>query len=163
MFYKIRAPLFEVSQSGIHGRGAFALNRIRKGTRIIEYTGERISSGEGDRRYRVDGQSHYHTFLFTVDEDICIDAGRHGNAARFINHSCRPNCQAVNDGGRIFIEAIRTLQPGDELTYDYNMVGVTPRTRAEKALYVCMCGAASCRGTMLQQARSRFHTSRKRS
>ena len=150
MFYKTRAPLFEVRDSGIHGRGAFALCRIRKGTTIIEYTGERISSTEGDRRYRMNGERHHHTFLFSVNDEICIDARRRGNAARFINHSCNPNCQAVDDDGRIFIEAIGTIEPGTELTYDYNMFGVTPRTRNEKSLYACYCGAPDCRGTMLR-------------
>ena len=143
-------PLFEVRRSGIHGKGGFALRRIRKGQRIIEYVGERISPEEGDRRYPDVGQRHYHTFLFAVDDHTCIDAGKRGNAARFINHSCDPNCQAVDEGGRIFIEALHNIQPGVELMYDYSMIGKTPQTQADRERYFCHCGAANCRGTMLR-------------
>lgn len=125
------------------------MRRIRKGTRIVEYVGERVPHSVGDQRYPDVGQRHYHTFLFAVDDEICIDAGRQGNDARFINHSCDPNCQAVDDGGRIFIEALRNIQPGAELTYDYSLVGPRPRTKADKARYACFCGSENCRGTML--------------
>jgi len=141
--------LFRVRRSGIHGRGVFAARQIRKGTRIIEYVGERIASSVGDSRYPINGQIPYHTFLFSVNKRTCIDAGVNGNEARFINHSCDPNCEAVDEEGRIFIEAIRTIQPGEELSYDYHLSGPTPRTRAERAPFVCLCGASNCRGTML--------------
>lgn len=146
---------FQVRRSGIHGHGGFALRRIRKGTRIIEYAGERISQKEADRRQKDNGTPHYHTVQFTVDENICIDAGRHGNAARFINHSCDPNCDTVNDGGHIFIEAIRNIQPGVELTYDYWLTGAQPRTKSEREFYACRCGSSNCRGTMCQKPSAR--------
>src|SRR6476620_1702007 len=90
---------FELRRSGIQGKGAFATRPIKRGTRIIEYTGERISPEEADRRY----------------DDAAMD----GNDARFINHSCAPNCEAVDERKRIYIEAIRDIVPGEELTYDY--------------------------------------------
>ena len=140
--------LFKVNSSGIHGKGAFAVRRIRPGTRIIEYVGQRISNEEADRRYAKDDAPHHHTFLFSVDNNICIDAGRRGNDARFINHSCNPNCEAVEEDGRIFIEALRNIQPRAELTYDYSLTGPNPRTKIEIARYACYCGSANCRGTM---------------
>jgi SET domain-containing protein len=146
---RLSAPLYAVRNSGIHGKGGFAVRRIRKGTRITEYVGERITPEEGDRRYPINGQSHYHTFLFLVNKKICIDAAVDGNDARFLNHSCDPNCEAVEDNGRVFIEAIRTIEPGVELTYDYHLTGSLPRTKAAQAQFACDCGAPGCRGTML--------------
>src|SRR6266568_3467121 len=140
---------FEIRESAIQGRGGFAVRRIRKGTRIIEYTGERVSNDEADRRYDDDAMEHPHTFLFTVDAHTIIDAAAGGNDARFINHSCDPNCEAVDDGGRIFIEALRNIRPGEELTYDYQLerLGHWRKEWAER--YTCRCGAANCRGTLL--------------
>ncbi len=142
------APCFKVRSSGIHGKGAFATRRIRKGTRIIEYTGERISHEEADRRYAKKAEEHHHTFHFAVDKHTVIDAGRHGNDARFINHSCDPNTESVHEDGRIYIEAIRNIQPGIELAYDYGLTGSEPRTKAERAHHACRCGSPDCRGSM---------------
>jgi SET domain-containing protein len=144
---------FEVRSSSIHGRGVFALRRIRKGTRLIEYTGERISPEEADRRYDDDALDIPHTFLFTVDKRTVIDAAVDGNEARFINHSCDPNCEAVDEAGHIFIEAVRSIRPGEELTYDYHLER-DGRWRAEWAQrYTCRCGAPNCRGTLLVKPR----------
>lgn len=141
-------PYFKVRSSRIHGKGAFATRRIRKGTRIIEYTGERISHEEADRRHADKGEGHHHTFLFAVDKHTVIDAGRYGNDTRFINHSCDPNTESVYEDGRIYIEAIRNIQPGIELSYDYGLVGSEPRTKAEYARHACRCGSPNCRGSM---------------
>lgn len=146
---------FELRQSGIQGRGAFALRRIRPGTRIIEYTGERISNDEADRRYDDDRMPRHHTFLFTVDDDTVIDAARDGNEARYINHSCAPNCIAVTVGKQIFIEALKNIQPGVELSYDYAYERSRHTTAKDEEMYVCRCGAARCRGTILKPARRR--------
>src|SRR5260370_26096348 len=110
------SELFELRSSPIHGQGVFALRRIRKGRRLIEYTGERITPEAADLRYDDDAMDNPHTFLFTVDAQTIIDAAVGGNEARFINHSCDPNCEAVDDGGRIFIETIRNLLPRAELS-----------------------------------------------
>ncbi|MGA0100291.1 MAG: SET domain-containing protein, partial [Steroidobacteraceae bacterium] len=109
------APLYKVRQSRIHGRGVFAARKIRKGTRVIEYLGERVSHAEADRRYEDKARDDNHTFLFVVDRRTVIDAGVDGNEARWINHSCDPNCESVFEDRRVFIEAVRTIQPGEEL------------------------------------------------
>lgn len=149
-----RRPPFAVRSSRIHGRGVFAIRRIAKGERLIEYKGERITWQEAERRYPVDPVP-YHTFLFeTGDGTMCIDAVRKANSAKWINHSCRPNCDAVEDEDEhVFIEAARVIHPGEELTYDYNFLLDERHTPARKKCYPCWCGARNCRGTMLGKKR----------
>lgn len=142
-------PLFEVRSSSIHGLGVFAARRIRKGTRIIEYVGERITSQEGDRRYEDDQSEHPHVLLFAVDKRTVIDAGAGGNEARFINHSCGPNCEAVVEKKRVYIEALRSITEGKELTYDYNLTREGKDDAELEKRYACHCGAKACRSTML--------------
>ncbi len=141
--------LIEVRNSRIQGRGVFAKRRIRKGQRIIEYVGERIDPEEVDRRYDDHSMDRHHTFLFEVDEYTTIDGAVGGNESRYINHSCDPNCEAVDDGGRIFIFALKNIQPGVELLYDYQYDLDEPLTQALRKRYPCRCGATSCRGTIL--------------
>lgn len=135
-----------VRRSSIHGKGVFAAKFIRKGTRIIEYKGMRISEAEADRKY---DDANPHTFLFLLDGEIVIDANFGGNSARWINHSCDPNCEPVEEKGRMFIDAIRDIPSGAELTYDYNLIVEERHTPALKRRYACSCGARKCRGTML--------------
>ncbi len=144
---------FVVRRSPIQGRGAFATRPIAAGTRLIEYTGERITPEEADRRYPDDAPGRHHTFLFAIDDEVVIDAAFGGNAARFINHSCDPNCDAVIDDARIFIEAIRDIAPGEELAYDYAYVLEERHSPAAKRRFPCSCGAATCRGTILAKKR----------
>jgi SET domain-containing protein len=146
---------FEIRRSSIQGRGAFALRRIRKGTRLIEYTGEHISHDEADRRYDEDKMQRHHTFLFTLNSRTVIDAAVGGNEARFINHSCDPNCEAVIDGGHIYIEAKRTIQPGEELVYDYQYERADDADESDEKRYICRCGAPNCRGTILAPPKQR--------
>ncbi len=144
---------FEVRSSPIQGLGAFATRRIPAGTRLIEYTGERLTPAASDARYpEVDGERH-HTFLFAIDDDVVIDAAVGGNEARFINHSCDPNCDAVVEDGRIWIETIRDIARGEELAYDYAYELEERHTPAAKRKYPCRCGAAACRGTILVRKR----------
>src|SRR5882724_8578631 len=89
------SPLLAVYESPIHGRGVRAAMPIKKGSRVIEYLGERVSHAEADRRYELKGEDDGHTFLFIVSNRTVIDAGVGGNEARFINHSCAPNCETV--------------------------------------------------------------------
>ena len=145
-----RHPPFEIRGSGIQGKGAFATRRIRKGTSIVEYTGARITHEVADRIYN-DGSTH--TFLFTVDEHTVIDATEGGGDARFINHSCDPNCDAWNAEGEIWIVASRDIGPGDELTYDYGLSWAGESEAEAFTRYPCRCGAASCQGTMLRGER----------
>ena len=144
-----RQPLFEVRHSPVHGYGVFALRKIRKGTTITEYLGERVSHEEADSRYENKEPNDNHTFLFTVDSKTVIDGGVGGNEARFINHGCDPNCQTVNTKRRIFIEAVRTIQPGEELAYDYQIERDPDDPPNVDEIFACRCGAAKCRGSML--------------
>ena len=145
-----RAPLFEVRHSRIHGFGVFAARRIRKGTTIIEYLGDRLSHAQADARYEDKDPDDNHTFLFTVDAKIVIDAGVNGNEARYINHGCDPNCESSMRGKRVFIEAIRTIQPGEELAYDYQIQRDSDDAPNVDEVFACRCGAATCRGSMLE-------------
>ena len=138
-----------VRNSSIHGRGVFALRRIPKGTRIIEYKGKLITDKEADRRYSRVHEHSPHTMLFSLEGGWVIDATRRGNSARWINHSCAPNCEIEEEGQRIFIEARRDIRLGDELTYDYNLQIGEKHTKKAKREHACFCRARRCRGTML--------------
>jgi SET domain-containing protein len=144
-------PPVETRDSGIHGHGVYATRSIKKGTRIIEYLGERITHAEADRRYEIKGDDDGHTFLFIASRRTVIDAGVNGNAARFINHSCDPNCETVIENGRVFIESIRRIKMGEELGYDYQLTWESTDDPVELSLYACRCGAKRCRGTMLDR------------
>jgi len=142
-------PPIEVRDSPLHGLGVFARQRIRKGARIIEYRGERVSHTEADRRYEHKDAGDAHTFLFIVDARTVIDAGVDGNEARFINHGCEPNCESVIEGRRVFIDAVRAIEPGEELTYDYQIQREPDDPPDVDTIFACRCGSARCRGSML--------------
>lgn len=148
-----RPSMYKVRRSRVHGLGVFAARRIRKGTRVIEYLGERISHKVADDRYELKDENDNHTFLFIVDRGVVIDAGVEGNDARFINHGCDPNCESVIEDRRVFIEAIRTIQPGEELKYDYQIGRSDDDPEDVDVTFACRCGAESCRGTMLWPAK----------
>ena len=157
-----RKPLFEVRHSRIHGYGVFALRRIRKGTMVIEYLGDRVSHALANERYEHKDPKDGHTFLFTVDAKTVIDAGVDGNEARFINHGCDPNCQTVNTNKRIFIEALRTIQPGEELAYDYQIQRDDDDAADVDVVFACRSGAKSCRGSMLEAPKKKRKSTSKR-
>lgn len=138
-------PPLEVCQSGVHGRGVYATGPIRKGKRIMEYTGTVVAWESATPQ--ADGP---HTFLFglTNGKDV-IDPEIGGNESRWVNHSCEPNCEAIEEGDRVFIYAMRALRPGEELFYDYGLEVDEPRTRELEREYECRCGSPKCRGTML--------------
>jgi uncharacterized protein len=142
---------FELRRSKIQGTGAFATRRIRTGQRIVEYQGERVTPAEADRRYDESGMRRHHTFLFTVDRRTVVDGGSAGNEAIYINHSCDPNCEAVIEDGRIWIYALRTIRPGEELVYDYQYqrTGDPEEDASREEFYRCRCGAPACRGSIL--------------
>src|SRR5512141_264487 len=144
---------FEIKSSPIQGLGAFATERIARGSRLIEYAGERLTPAQADARYPDDDAVRHHTYLFAIDDDVVIDAAVNGNEARFINHSCDPNCDAVIDDGRIWIETIRDVEPGEELAYDYAYTLEERHTPAAKRKFPCHCGSALCRGTILAKKR----------
>ena len=147
-------------KSPIHGNGVFAVAPIRKGERVIEYKGRRRTHDEVDNDTGGDVDSG-HTFLFTLNDDWVIDASYEGNDARWITHSCDPNCEAVIDedeGGdtrkdRVFIEAIRDIRPGEELSYNYGITLAERHTPRLKKIWACLCGSPKCTGTMLQPKR----------
>jgi uncharacterized protein len=157
-----RLDMIRVRRSRVHGHGVFARRRIRKGTRIVEYLGDRVSHKEADRRYDSKTTDDNHTFLFIVDRGVVIDATRNGNAARFINHGCDPNCESVIDDRRVFIEALRTIAPGEELHYDYQIGRSKDDPPDVDEVFACCCGAAKCRGTMLWPAKRPQPRQRKR-
>ncbi|WP_082844456.1 SET domain-containing protein [Ralstonia mannitolilytica] len=144
-----RRDRIEVRESGVHGRGVYAVVPIAKGKKIIEYKGEHISWKEALRRHPHDPSDPNHTFYFSLEDGSVIDAKYGGNRARWINHACKPNCEAREKDGRVFIHALRDIEPGEELFYDYGLVIEGRQTKALKEQFACHCGAKNCRGTML--------------
>ena len=145
----------QVRRSGVHGKGVFALQDLAEGEQLVEYIGEVISWAEAERRHPHDPQNPNHTFYFHIDEDHVIDGLHGGNASRWINHACAPNCEADQQGNRVFIRALRAIAAGEELSFDYGLIIDERYTAKLKAEYACWCGADECRGTMLAPKRRR--------
>ncbi len=153
---------FVARRSSIHGQGVFTRTPIPGGALILVYKGLLITHAQADRRYG-DRSESGHTFLFTLNARYIIDANAGGNAARWINHSCEPNCHAcIEESGdgdprrdRVLIEALRDIAPGEELTYNYGIVLEGRQTPRLRRLWACRCGTVSCTGTMLQPKRPR--------
>jgi SET domain-containing protein len=143
----------QVRKSGIHGKGVYALRPLKAGEKIIEYTGEVITWKEALRRHPHDPKDPNHTFYFTLDDKHVLDAKFGGNASRWINHACEPNCESDVTDGRVFIKALRDVSPGEELFYDYGLVIDERMTPKLKKQYECRCGSPDCRGTMLASRR----------
>jgi len=143
----------QVRRSGVHGKVVFALREIARGETIIEYTGERITWKEALRRHPHDPDNPDHTFYFHIDDRHVIDAKVGGNAARWINHACRPNCESDIVDGRVYIKALRRVRPGEELFYDYGLAIDERYTPKVKKQFECRCGSRGCRGTMLAPKR----------
>lgn len=147
-------------RSPIHGNGVFALMPIPAHTEIIEYRGRRLTHAQADRLYANTSDSG-HTFLFTLNDKYVLDASHEGNIARWINHSCAPNCRALLEEDargdrrkdRVLIETLRPLTAGEELTYDYGIVLAERLTPRLKAIWACRCGAPRCSGTLLKPKR----------
>ena len=146
------ARRIQVRRSGVHGKGVFAVADIPEGEVIIEYVGEVITWKEALRRHPHDPSDPNHTFYFHIDDKHVIDALYGGNASRWINHACDPNCEPDEIGGRIFIRALRDIRAGEELNYDYGLVIDAPLTPELKADYPCWCGSQNCRGTLLSSS-----------
>lgn len=126
--------------SAIHGTGAFARTTIPAGTRVIEYVGEIISKAESLKRCEEDNQ-----YIFTLDDERDLDGNVPWNPARFINHSCEPNCEAELADGRIFIIARRDISPGEEATFNYGY------DLEDYKKYPCKCGAPRCVGYIVAE------------
>ena len=138
-----------VRRSGVHGKGVFAAMPIKVGERLLEYKGERISWKEALRRHPHNPEEPNHTFYFALEDGRVIDGKVAGNSARWINHSCVPNCEAEEIDGRVFIYALRNIAAAEELSYDYGLVVDGRQTERLKREYACWCGTRKCRGTML--------------
>ncbi|GLU35190.1 SET domain-containing protein-lysine N-methyltransferase [Trinickia caryophylli] len=138
-----------VRRSGVHGKGVFAVAPIKADERLLEYKGERISWREAERRHPHNPDEPNHTFYFALEDGRVIDGNVDGNSARWINHSCAPNCEAEEVDGRVFIRALRDIGAEEELFYDYGLVIDARQTKKLKKEYACRCGARKCRGTML--------------
>jgi SET domain-containing protein len=145
----------QTRRSGVHGKGVFAVQDIAEGETLMEYVGEVISWAEAQARHPHDPTDPNHTFYFHIDENHVIDALFGGNSSRWINHACAPNCEAEERNGRIFIKALRNINAGEELNYDYGLIIDERYTAKLKAEYPCWCGADNCRGTLLAPKRGR--------
>lgn len=143
------ARRLQTRRSGVHGKGVFALQDLAAGETLIEYLGEVINWKEALRRHPHNPSDPNHTFYFHIDDKHVIDAKHGGNSSRWINHSCQPNCEADENGGRVFIKALRNILAGEELFYDYGLIIDARYTKKLLAEYPCWCGAKNCRGTLL--------------
>jgi SET domain-containing protein len=143
----------QVRRSGVHGKGVYAQRPLAAGERVIEYKGEVITWPEALRRHPHDPSNPQHTFYFHIDDEHVIDGKDHGNAAKWINHACAPNCESEVQDGRVFIHALRDIEPGEELFYDYRLVIDERYTAKLKKDYECRCGSPACRRTMLAPKR----------
>jgi SET domain-containing protein len=137
-----------VRRSPIHGKGVFALRMLAAGERIIEYKGEVTSWRRAARRIERTGD-YGHTFVFGLSDGRVIDGSVGGNSARWLNHACRANCEAVEIDGRVFIEAAVDIQRGEELFISYGLAVDDPHDEETRSQFVCRCGSPACRGTML--------------
>ena len=148
--------MYLVKQSPVHGTGVFARRKIPAGARIIEYRGERIDWEEAERRAEKSGQPVNHTYFFSLHDGRVIDGGRRGNEARFINHACEPNCEALeHEDGRVYIYALRDILRGEELNYNYALIYEGRHTPAIKRAFACRCGTPGCNGTYLAPKKPR--------
>jgi SET domain-containing protein len=136
----MKMELFEVKESQIHGTGVFARSSVSPGVRILEYVGERISKAESLARCEENNP-----YIFTLSDTEDLDGNVEWNPARFINHSCSPNCEAELDAGHIWIVARREINPGEELTFNYGY------DLSDYRDYPCNCGSPDCIGYMVAE------------
>ena len=129
-------PGLIIRSSSIHAAGCYTSLPIKKGVRVCEYDGPRLSKAEADVRY----EDRIVTYLFSCGNNQVIDGF---STAMFFNHCCDPNCESEQDAkGRIFISTVRDVAAGEELTYEYNLHDSEDDTQD------CYCGGVNCRGTM---------------
>ena len=133
------SPRLIVRSSAIHAAGCYTLDPIRRGARVVEYDGPRISKEAADHRYA----DRIVTYLFGVGEKGEVIDGF--GTAMFINHSCAPNCETLEKDERIYIIAIRNIAAGEELLYEYHLYD------SDDEEGTCYCGAPRCRGTMFSE------------
>ena len=144
-----RGRRIQVRRSGVHGKGVFAIQPIAEGESIIEYTGKMITWKQAQKLPPHNPDEPNHTFFFHIDDKHVIDGNDGGNAAKWINHACGPNCEADEVDKRIFITALRDIEPGEELNYDYGLILEGKQSKKVEKEFACHCGTPECRGTML--------------
>lgn len=140
-----------VRRSSVHGKGVFATRPLAAAERVLQYKGEIVSWRDAVRRHRREGIEG-HTFLFGLSDGSVIDGSRGGNSARWLNHSCAPNCEAVEDNGRIFIDTLRAIEPGEELFIEYFLTTESPLDDEVRMQYLCRCESSGCRQSLLAAA-----------
>lgn len=150
MIERARSEYCEVRQSEIHGTGVYASKAIPSGERIIEYIGEKIDKDESQRRATKQMEHAERTgdaavYIFTLSKKWDIDGNVPWNTARLLNHSCDPNCEAWIEGKRIFLYALRDIEAGEELTFDY---GFDLENYED---HPCHCGSAECVGYIVSR------------
>ncbi|CAE6791559.1 hypothetical protein R69927_05709 [Paraburkholderia domus] len=140
-----------VRRSPVHGKGVFAMHALAAGERVLEYKGEITSWRNAVRRHQREGVEG-HTFLFGLSDGRVIDGGRGGNSARWLNHACEPNCETIEDEGRIFIHTLRAIEPDEELFIEYLLSIDDSANEEVRAQYACRCKASGCCQSMLADA-----------
>ena len=141
----------EIRQSPIHGRGVFASRKIRKGTRIIEYIGEKVDKEESNRRglalfEESQDSGGASVYIFDLNEKWDLDGNKPYNNARLINHSCEPNCEMVNEDDHLWLFALQEIRQGEEIAFDYGY-------DIEHFMdHPCRCGTESCVGYIVSRA-----------
>jgi SET domain-containing protein len=129
-----------IGPSPIHGMGGFARRALNRGERVVEYTGEKITKAESLRRCEAGNW-----FIFSLDDEFDLDGNTAGNPARWLNHSCAPNCEAQFLDGRVWITARRDIAAGEEITFNYGY------TLDEYREHPCRCGAPACAGWIVAE------------
>ncbi len=143
--------MWRVNKSKVHGSGVFATQQIRKDTRIIEYIGEKISRSEGDKRSEKRIKKYIHSkktgsvYIFELNQRYDIDGSPKYNKARYINHSCSPNCEVEISRGHIWISSIKNINIGEELSYDYGY----EFDKEDYKDHECKCGSKNCIGYII--------------
>ena len=137
-----------VRRSPVDGKSVFAMCALAAGERMLEYKGEITSWWNAVRRHRREGVEG-HTFLFGLSDGSVIDGSRGGNSARWLTHACAPNCETIEDEGRIFVHTLRSIGAGEELFIEYLLATEDSLDEDVRAQYSCRCNTADCRHSML--------------
>ena len=145
--------MWKVKRSKIHGTGIFATREIEENTKIIQYIGEKILKSEGDKRSEKRLNKYLHSqkdgsvYIFELNRKYDIDGSPKYNKARYINHSCNPNCEVVGKGLKLWIESLKDIKKGEELSYDYGF-----SFDQDFKDYPCRCNSKNCCGYIVKQA-----------
>ena len=143
--------MWKVRKSKVHGKGIIATENIKKNTRIIQYIGKKVTKKEGDKRSEkrlnkyLNSETTGSVYIFELNNKYDIDGSVLYNKARYINHSCDPNCEVDIINGEIWISSIKKIKKGDELSYDYGY----EFNKNDFKDHRCECGAKECIGFII--------------